>query len=99
MTLLLFWRKPVRFEAVSESLHPQNARVRVPADCGRPQERRQVDRMVAVHGDALLADPRGSCLTPRRLRVREIAVVAEPERHRIGCEQITALDPEIVMCR
>ena len=49
------------------------------------QERGQVDRMVDVHGDARLADHRRlDAAAPRRLEVREIAVVAEPERDGIG---------------
>jgi len=57
MTLLLFWRKAVRFEQ-SESLHPQEtARGACRPNCGRRRNaagRRRVD----VHGDARLADHR-----------------------------------------
>jgi hypothetical protein len=56
--------------------------------------------MVDVHGDTRLADHRRfDAAAPRRLEMRKIAVVAEPERHRIGWRADDGIGAEIVVRR
>ena len=89
-----------RAAAYKEFRVGEESGVRVGRDCAMLQEPGEVCRMVDVHGDAGQADDRGrDAGAAGRVEMREEAVVAEAQRHRVRRGAEDGVGAEIVVRR